>query len=160
MTLACFPSWAFLFIRCSVVILGPCDLSFHLCGIRGARSHHRRDAVTDRLQDGSGSVWLWRCCGEPQTGRLPGVWSCGATELCTLFLVFLLAYSCSAMLCQFLLCSKVNRLCVYTYPLSFGFPSMWVTTGHLSRVPWALQQIHISYLSYQPCTLERSQHWG
>ena len=50
------------------------------------------------------------------------------------------------MLCWFLLYSKVNQLCVYIYPLSFQFPSHLGHHRASSRVPYAIQQILISYL--------------
>ena len=58
------------------------------------------------------------------------------------------------MLCQFLLYSKVNQLYVYIYPFTVGFPSHLGHHRALSRVPWAIQQVLISYLfytQYQQC---------
>ena len=61
-------------------------------------------------------------------------------------------WSCFAMLCQFLLYSKVNRLYVYTYPLFLRFPSHFSHHRSLSRVPCAIQQVLISYFFYtQQC---------
>ena len=56
------------------------------------------------------------------------------------FCSFLLEYSCF-MLCQFLLCSKVNQLHVYICSLFFGFPSHLGQQSPLSRVPYAIQQV-------------------
>ena len=61
---------------------------------------------------------------------------------------FLLEYFCFTMLCQFLLYSTVNRLCIYIYPLSFGLPSHLGYHRALSRVPCAIEQILVSYLLY------------
>ena len=47
--------------------------------------------------------------------------------------LFLLQYSCFTVLCQFLLCSKVNQLYVYIYPFFFRFPSHF-------GLPWWLRQ--------------------
>ena len=55
------------------------------------------------------------------------------------------------MLCQFQLCSKVNQLYIYIYPLSFGFPSHLGHRRALGRVPCAIQQVLISYLFYTQC---------
>ena len=52
------------------------------------------------------------------------------------------------MLCQFPLYSKMNQLYIYTYPLFFGFPSHLGHHSALSRVPWAIQYVLISYLFY------------
>ena len=49
---------------------------------------------------------------------------------------------------QFLLYSKVNQLYVFIHPLFFGFPSHLGHHRALSRVPWAIQQVLISYLFY------------
>ena len=60
--------------------------------------------------------------------------------------------SCSITCCGlyrvFPLCSKVNQLFVYTYPLCFGFPSYEGHHRALSRVPCAIQEVLISYLFY------------
>ena len=50
------------------------------------------------------------------------------------------------MLCQFLLYSKVNQPCIYTYPLYFGFPSHLGEHRALSTVTRAVQSVIISYL--------------
>ena len=56
------------------------------------------------------------------------------------------------MLCQFLLCSKVNQSYVYIYPLFFRFPSHLGHHRALSRVPGAIHLVLISYLFYtQQC---------
>ena len=58
------------------------------------------------------------------------------------------------MLCQFLLYSKMNQLCIYIYPLFFGLPSHLGHHRALSRIPCAIQYILISYLfytQYQQC---------
>ena len=71
-----------------------------------------------------------------------------------IFIKFLLEYSCFTILCQFILYSKVNQLCVYIYPLFFGFPSHLGYHRALSRVPCVIQQVLISYLfytQYQQC---------
>ena len=56
------------------------------------------------------------------------------------------------MLCQFQVYNKVNQLYIYIYPLFFRFFSH---IGHytvLSRVPCAIHQVLVSYLSYiQQC---------
>ena len=49
------------------------------------------------------------------------------------------------MLYPFLLCSKVNQLSIYTYPLFFGFPSHLGHPRAFSRVPCAIQDVFISY---------------
>ena len=64
------------------------------------------------------------------------------------FLTSLLEYNCFTMLCQFLLYSEVNQLYVYIYPLFFVFPSHIGHQRTLSRVPYAIQQVLISYLFY------------
>ena len=50
-------------------------------------------------------------------------------------------YICFTMLCWFILYSKVNKLNVYMYPISFGFPSHFNSVQSLSHVwlfvtPW------------------------
>ena len=68
-----------------------------------------------------------------------------------------LKYSSFAMLCQFQVCSKVNLLCIYIYPLFLRFFSH---IGHykvLSRVSCAMQQVLISYLSYMQQCICQSQ---
>ena len=58
------------------------------------------------------------------------------------------------MVCQFLLFSKVNQLQVYIHPLSFVFPFHLGHHRALSSIPWAIQQVPISYLfytQYQQC---------
>ena len=50
--------------------------------------------------------------------------------------------------CLFLLYSKVNQLYIYTYPLSFGFPSHLGYRRVLSRVLCVIQWVLISSLSY------------
>ena len=56
------------------------------------------------------------------------------------------------MLCQFLLCSKVNQLYIYIYAVFFRFPSQLGHHTPLSRVSCAMQQVLISYLFYtQQC---------
>ena len=52
------------------------------------------------------------------------------------------------MLCSFLPYSKVNQLYVYISALISGFPSHVGHHGALNRVPCAVQQVLISYLSY------------
>ena len=60
--------------------------------------------------------------------------------------LFLLQYSCFTVLCQFLLCSKVNQLYVYIYPLFLRFSCHLGHRRALTRVPCAIQQVLISYL--------------
>ena len=91
-------------------------------------------------------------------GSLPAVVACGYAHFqaffffSVIFKKFLLEYSCFTISCQFLLCSEVNELYVYIYPLLFGFPSHLGHHRALSRVPCALQQVLISYLFYtQQC---------
>ena len=65
----------------------------------------------------------------------------------SIFVYFLLEYSCFTTLCQFLLYSKVNQLSEYIYTLFFGFPSNFSHHRALNRVR-AIQQVVISYLFY------------
>ena len=68
------------------------------------------------------------------------------------FLLVFMEYSCSSMLCQFLLYSKVNQPYTYTHLLFFGFPSHLGHHRALSRAPCAIQWVLISYLFYtQQC---------
>ena len=46
---------------------------------------------------------------------------------------------------SFLLYSRVDQLCVYTYPLFFGFPSHLGHQRALGRTPCALQQLLLIY---------------
>ena len=55
--------------------------------------------------------------------------------------------------CLFLLYSKVNQLYIYTYPLSFGFPSHLGHQRALSRDSCAIQQVLISYPFYHSLKL-------
>ena len=59
------------------------------------------------------------------------------------------------MLCQFLLCSRVNQSHICIHPLIFGFPSHVGHQRALSRVPCAIQQVLISYLFY----MQQCIHW-
>ena len=54
----------------------------------------------------------------------------------------LLYFTCCVSFC----CSKVIQLCVYIYPLVFGFPSSLSHHRALSRVPWTMQHALISDL--------------
>ena len=57
------------------------------------------------------------------------------------------------MLCLLLTYSTVNQqLCLWTYPLFFGFPSHLDHHRGQSRVPCALQSLIISYLFYTSCS--------
>ena len=65
-------------------------------------------------------------------------------------------YNCLTILCWFLLYSKVNQPHIHIYSLPFGFPSDSGHFGALSRVPWAIQYVLISYpfyTWYQLCIL-------
>lgn len=66
--------------------------------------------------------------------------------------LILLLYSCFIVLCYFLLCSRVNQLCVCIYPLFGEFSSHLGHHRALSRVPCAIEQALISCLFYaQQC---------
>ena len=57
-------------------------------------------------------------------------------------------HSCFTMLCQLLLCSRMNQPYTYTYPLPFEFPSYSGCDRALSRVPCAILHGLISLLFY------------
>ena len=57
-----------------------------------------------------------------------------------------LKYSCFTALYLFPLYTKMNQPYMYVYPLPFGFPSHLSHHSALSRVPWAIQSVPISYL--------------
>ena len=65
-----------------------------------------------------------------------------------LFLKVLLEHSCFTMLYQFLPNNKVNQLYIYLYPLVFRFLSLLGRHTILSRVPYAIHQVLISYPFY------------
>ena len=75
------------------------------------------------------------------------------TRKCPPFLKnqFLLEYSYITLLCQFLLCSQLNHLCVCISPL-FGFPSNLGHHGALRRVPVRYCTFSC-FLSYTQCLL-------
>ena len=62
------------------------------------------------------------------------------------------------MLCQFLLHSKMNNLCVYIYSLFCGFPFHLGHHRALSRVPCAIHQVLISYLFDTQCICQNIQY--
>ena len=49
---------------------------------------------------------------------------------------------------QFLLCSRVNQLCLYTYSLFFRFPSHLGHCPAPRRIPYTIQYVLINYLFY------------
>ena len=57
---------------------------------------------------------------------------------------FFFQYSWFTMLCQFLVYSKMNHLCIYIYPLPFGLPSHSNDHTTLSRVHymWNLEKMY------------------
>lgn len=63
---------------------------------------------------------------------------------------FLLESSCF-ILCQFLLSSKINQLCMYIHSFLWGLPSCSGYHSALSRVLCARQYVRISYLFYTKC---------
>ena len=71
-----------------------------------------------------------------------------ARKLLIFFNLFFSELNCFTILYPFLLCSKVNQLYLYIYPLLFGFPSCVGHRRMSSRVPWAIQQVLVSCLFF------------